>query len=324
MANISPYSFIVVLPQTIIEIPQSSNLSWLTLFYALPKELVEKRAEYLELPRNIHQVLQSEKYTAMIQADSFLELVWDCYAWSAWQFFQIPHQDGTHHDIPGDWSHYSGDFPLWRLSYEIIKHFRKKFENEMEWSFQKLFLMDKDDDLPWLSYKHFGNLVGNLTDMIVAEQNWQPMIDEIWNCRQVNDYSGRNCNKKDFMRSWTHSRTAQHISIEDLMENGTTIDGEQLYEIADPRGEFESKVISEIHIEQFKNKLTEQDARILQMRYDGYSLQEIADVVGFKTAGAVSKHIAKIAGSYEDFVSDQYDKFLDEHTKISDTTNNVM
>lgn len=45
-----------------------------------------------------------------------------------------------------------------------------------------------------------------------------------------------------------------------------------------------------------------------------YSLQEIADAVGFKTAGAVSKYIAKIAGSYEDFVSDQYDKFLDEHT----------
>ena len=52
----------------------------------------------------------------------------------------------------------------------------------------------------------------------------------------------------------------------------------------------------------------------MQMRYDGCSLQEIADEVGFKTAGAVSKHIAKIAGSYEDFVSDQYDKFLDEHT----------
>ena len=98
------------------------------------------------------------------------------------------------------------------------------------------------------------------------------------------------------------------------MENGTTIDGEQLYEIADPRGEFEYKVISEIHIEEFKGKLTEQDAKILQMRYDGYSLQEIADAVGFKTAGAVSKHIAKIAGGYEDFISDQYDKFLDEHT----------
>lgn len=98
------------------------------------------------------------------------------------------------------------------------------------------------------------------------------------------------------------------------MENGTTIDGEQFHELADPRSEFESKVISEIHIEEFKGNLTKQDAKILQMRYDGYSLQEIADAVGFKAAGTVSKHIAKIAGSYENFVSEQYDKFLDEHT----------
>lgn len=47
MAKYSPSGFIVVLPQTIIEIPQDSNLSWLTLFYALPQELVEKRADYL-------------------------------------------------------------------------------------------------------------------------------------------------------------------------------------------------------------------------------------------------------------------------------------
>ena len=31
--------FIVVLPKTIITIPQDSNLAWLTLFYALPREL---------------------------------------------------------------------------------------------------------------------------------------------------------------------------------------------------------------------------------------------------------------------------------------------
>ncbi len=179
MAKTSPYSFIVLLPNSVIEIPQSSNLSWLTLFYALPKELVEKRAAYLNLPRNIHQLLRSDEYKAMINTDTFLELVWDCYAWAAWQYFQIPHKDGTYRDIPGDWSHYSGDFPLWQLSYEIIKHFRNKFETEMEWSFQRLFLMSEDAELPWLTYQHFGNLVGNLTDMIVAEQEWQPMIDEI-------------------------------------------------------------------------------------------------------------------------------------------------
>ena len=208
MEKSNPYSFYVVLADGIMEIPQESNLSWITLFYALPKELVEKRPAYLELPRNIHQLLHSEEQRKLIESEAFLELVWDCYAWSAWQFFQVPGKGGVKHDIPGNWSNYSGDFPLWRLSYEIIKYFREKFETEMEWSFQRLFMMDKDSELPWLSYQHFGNLVGNLTDMIVEEQNWQPMIDEIWNNRQVADYSGKNISKRDFMRSWDHSRTA--------------------------------------------------------------------------------------------------------------------
>ena len=38
----SPKGFIVVLPGEIIEIPQDSDKSWLTLFYSLPKELAEK------------------------------------------------------------------------------------------------------------------------------------------------------------------------------------------------------------------------------------------------------------------------------------------
>lgn len=56
------------------------------------------------------------------------------------------------------------------------------------------------------------------------------MIDEIWNTRQVNDYTGKNINKKDFMRFWTHSRTAQHISFDELLEEGTTVDGELLFD----------------------------------------------------------------------------------------------
>ena len=314
MAKASRYSFFVVLPGQIIEIPPDSGLSWMTLFYALPRELVEKRPKFLSLPRNIRQLLHSEKARQMIQSDSFLELVWDCYAWSIWQFFQVPLKDGTYRDIPGDWSHYSGDFPLWRLSYEGIKHFRNKFETEMDWSFQRLFMMDEDAELPWLSYQQFSNLVGNLTDLIVKEQNWQPMIDEIWNNRQVNDYTGRNINKRDFMRSWDHSRTAKPISLEELMETGTVVDGERLYELDDPRTEFETKLLSKLQMEQFLSTLTPEDQKILEMRYQGYPLREIASELGYKTPSAVTKHIQKIADAYEDFVTDQYGEFLDQHT----------
>ena len=72
--------FIVLLPGEIIRIPQDSNLAWMTMFYALPRELVEKRPAYLDLPRNITQLLASEKHMKLIGEDAFLELVWDCYA----------------------------------------------------------------------------------------------------------------------------------------------------------------------------------------------------------------------------------------------------
>ena len=47
----SSQGFIVVLPGEIIEIAQDDDISWLTLFYALPKELVEKYPDALKIPR---------------------------------------------------------------------------------------------------------------------------------------------------------------------------------------------------------------------------------------------------------------------------------
>ena len=49
----------------------------------------------------------------------------------------------------------------------------------------------------------------------------------------------------------------------------------------------------------------------MKLRMEGYTEQEIADKVGYKTASAVHKRIAKIANAYEDFVTAEYGKFLD-------------
>mgnify|MGYP000046035832 FL=1 len=45
-----PTGFIVVLPGEVIEIPQDSDKSWLTLFYSLPRELAEKWKPAYDLP----------------------------------------------------------------------------------------------------------------------------------------------------------------------------------------------------------------------------------------------------------------------------------
>ena len=226
-------------------------MSWLTLFYALPKELVEKRPAYLELPRNIYRILESEKYMDMIKSDAFVELVWDCYAWSVWQYFQVPGKDGTYKDIPGDWQNYSGDFPLWRMSYLILPHFRNRIEASAGGSFQELFLEPIEHDVEWLTYEQFSVFVEALTKTIVEEQNWQPLIDEIWNNRQPGDYTGKNAQKRDFMRSWDHSRTIPMLSLEEIKEAGIVIGNDALYDISDPAAEFETKVLDKMKMEDF-------------------------------------------------------------------------
>ncbi len=48
-------------PDDTLWIPRSLNKSWLTLFYALPKEMIEKQKEYLSLPRCPYDVLRTEE-----------------------------------------------------------------------------------------------------------------------------------------------------------------------------------------------------------------------------------------------------------------------
>ena len=293
-----PTGFIVVLPNTIIEIPLTSNLSWLPLFYALPPELLGKRPEYAALPRNINVLLSSPDAVKLIEDDLFLELVWDCYAWSIWQFLKVPLQNGTYRDIPGSWSNYSGDFPLWRLSYYIQHFFRDKFEHEMEFSFQRLFLMPPSMTVPWLDYQHFGNLVGNLTDMIVEEQKMQPAIDEIWRTRQVDDYSGKSLAKKDFMKSWTHVRSDSKIkvmlSLDEMMEKNDPVFSSDEFST-----DVSDEAIQRISIEEFKNGLPDEDKLILRMRAEGKKLGEIAEAVGLKSPSAVTKRIDKLTEQFK-------------------------
>ena len=269
-----PKGFLVVLPGEIIEIPQDSDKSWLTLFYSLPRELAEKWKPAYELPRCPYEVLRTDKYDHIVCDDMFKLLVWDCYAWCAWQFFQVKDRKGNYRDIPGNWNQYAGYFPLWRLSYSIIPYIRMKFE-QSGLGFQNLYNIPQGVEVPWLTYQQFSNLVGNVTDMVIAEQNWQPMIDAIWKNRTVEDYETTSSTvKTDFMRKWHHNRSGKPISLDEMMENE---DG-GIFEVADPRGEFEQKVISEMQIAAFaEQSITEKDREILKLRMDGLTEQEIAD-----------------------------------------------
>ena len=97
----SPQGFIVVLPGEIIEIAQDDDISWLTLFYALPRELAEKYPDALKIPRSPYEVLYAGSYGTVAKSDMLKMLVWDCYSWAAWQFFKVKDSHGNYREIPG-------------------------------------------------------------------------------------------------------------------------------------------------------------------------------------------------------------------------------
>ena len=291
-----PKGFILLEPGNIMQILPEDNKSWLTLFYSLPEELVSKRPAYMNLPRCPFDVIRSDDYAEFLNTDVFLELVWDCYAWSAWQYFEVPNKDGDYREIPGSFNSYSGDFPLWRLAYTIIPYIREKFEH-IGLSFQSLFNIPRGMEVPFLTYQQFSNLIGSVVPMIVKEQNWQPIIDTIWATRDETDYVFRNSLvKKEFMRKWSHSRTSvgAMLSLDQLMEDAPD-------SITSESVSFEEEVIESAVFEAFTTILSERDQQILQLKADGFTLKEIAAKVGYQNHSAVSKRIHHISEKYSEY-----------------------
>lgn len=310
-----PFGFLVVLPDQMLLIPVDSHFSGLTMFYMLPKELVEKRPEYLNIPRNIRDIADNEENMKLIQNDSFTEFVWSCYAYTNWHFFLLPTRDGLYRPFSGNPMQYSGNFPLWRLSYLTQPYMRMKLETDWDCSFQKFFLMEPDEELDWVSLDDFNFMFRTMFDQVVKEQKWQPIIDDSWNHRQPEDFKGTGSQGRDFMRKWTHSRTAQNVSLEQIKESGTVVGNDALYDIPDPSAEFETKVLDKMKMEDFKKRLSGVDLKILELRAQGYTQQEIAKEVGYKVPSAVSKRIEKIAEQFETFVGKEYGEFLDKHVQ---------
>ena len=288
-------------------IEQSDNKSFLTLFYQLPKEILDKRSEYYQIPRCPYEVLRTDKYDELINQDRFLETIWDSYAWAIWNNFQVPKKDGTYQDIPGLDRFYSGDFPLWRLSYYCVVLMRMKFQ-KIGLGFQELYQMPPRVEVPFLSYHHWWNLVGNSLDLIIEENHLQPVIDEIWRNRTLEDYSEYYSRvKKAFEAKWYHSRTKVGkgmLSLEQLMEPEDEY--ASLKDVPAAYDDFSKDLTDRVWSDTFLNTLADRDREILKLKLEGYNDQKIADRVGFKTHSAVVKRLKKVREALDRFIEDEY------------------
>lgn len=288
-----------------VEVCLTTYKSWLPMFYLLPKEYVQKRSVYLSLPRCPYAIWNTHQYDELVNSDAFLEMIWDSYAWAIWNCFLVPDKNGKRKWMPTNINYYSGNFPLWSLAYTIMNHIRKKLEDDQILTFSRLLCLRPGMEFSWCTTAQFDALVCTLTLKIIEEQDWQPMIDELWLNRTVEDFDETRVSREriDSYRKWHHTRTnvGTPVSMEQIQEDCE--DGTK--DIADPNREFEHEVLNELRLKSFMETLSERDREILKLKMQGMTDQEIAEKVGFKNHSAVVKRRKQIAEHFQKYVENE-------------------
>ncbi|MGM9602005.1 MAG: hypothetical protein ACI3W5_10580 [Faecousia sp.] len=94
--------------------------------------------------------------------------------------------------------------------------------------------------------------------------------------------------------------------MEEFQESyADTHDGQE-YEEPDLSQNVEETAVAQTLVDQFKATLSEKDMKILEMRMNGDTLEEIAEKLGYKNHSGVLKRIRKIGRAYEAYTGVDY------------------
>lgn len=143
---------------------------------------------------------------------------------------------------------------------------------------------------------------------VMKKYNMNAAIQVAEEYRCFEDFDFRNSRQKtDFYRKWYHTRTKHPlVSLEEFQENYIESHNGQEWEEADTSQDVEENIASQALVEQFKKTLSEKDMKILEMRMDEATLEEIAKKLGYKNHSGVLKRIRKIGLAYEKFTSEDF------------------
>ena len=270
-------------------IPLDSSLRLLPLVYFLPKEMFIQCPTLRKLPRNFSKLASSEDYIAIIESDQFLNEIMMAAARLVF----------PHFGLRGWVEHYTGHCPAWKLAY-ATQVWAKALNDEVGWGLQSLFNLPKGAFVPFFDEEYIREAMSRAVKRGLAEQNWQPILDIVREIPCHEDFEEWKTKIRiDFMRKWYHMRSKhiKVISLEECLED----EEHTIHEIEDKSNSVENIVVAEEFVSQFKRRLSAKDIEILELRYQGYTYEEIADKLGYKTHSAVVKRIKSIAKAFEKY-----------------------
>jgi len=164
--------------------------------------------------------------------------------------------------------------------------------------------MPPDMTLPVFPSENIDNIMRRVVKRGIANDNLQPVLDIVKQMPCEEDFEKWDTNiRKDFLRRWYHyrSKNVQTVSLESCLED----EENAIYDIEDESSNIEDTVVSEDYYQRFKDRLSPKDMEILQMRVDGFTYEEIAKTLGYKTHSAVLKRMQSITKAFIKYEEEQ-------------------
>lgn len=271
------------------------NAAWIPAFYFIPEDIVQKCGTAIySIPRTVGALLKDEAAISTVESDLFNLVISDAYAYMVWPFLcpDIPYMEI-----------FSGYEPSWKLAHRPGIWVRALQECGYMPPMEDFMASgDYDYVFNFMSWEAVSYMLSIAVPWAVQSNNLQPVIDTAKEFRCFEDFDNRESNQKiDFVRKWYHTRTKHpQISLEGYQEQMKEFYDDIEWEVPDPVSTFEEEVEARVDVNKFLSKINDKDKQILQMRAEGYTNQEIADRLGYKTHSAVVKRIKKLGKKYQE------------------------
>lgn len=274
------------MPLATYRLPKETNLRYLPLMYLLPEDIIEKCPTLKILPRKVREVVYNKKMLIVAESEQFLKEIADAMADMAFPHFGF-----------GGWKEqYTGYCPVWQLCY-ALPVWARVLNAEIGWDLQALFLIPSSTTIPFFQQEYLNDLIGRVVKRAIEEEGWQPVLDVVKKMPCDEDFMYWDTNiRKDFLRKWYHTRSKsiQMVSLEACISNK----GHGIHEIEDVSSGFEDSVVADDFCQRFKSKLSRKDMEILELRVEGFTYEQIADKLGYKTHSGVIKRMQSITKAF--------------------------
>lgn len=253
------------------------GITFLPLFYLLPKEILETNAKHLiDLPRHVSDVLESRYWHMQVNSDFFLSFVSELTARYVWPAFSRYSYDSFSEEAPE----------------KLLAHKTNCWNSLIDtylpqYTLERLCALPRERKQPWQTPEDAQIIFAMFGIKGITVWNWQPIIDCATEYRCHEDFiSTRTGVGRDFRRKWTHERAAVHTPLQSCKAAYLP----------------EDAWCYRLDYQNFVKMLSNNDRSILSLRLQNHKLQEIANALGYRTHSAVLKRIRSIGEQYNKFM----------------------